>query len=207
MITGWGAHHIDSAHWGMGTEFTGPVEVWGSAEFPDEGPVGRARAVQDRSALRRRREDDRQRRLPERHQVRSAPDGWIFVSRGNETVTASDPVAKLKDAQRAGRQRSEDHHVGHRAGRDPPAREHDHHGNWLECVKSRRAADRARRSRAPRLLRLPAPSHGHEAEAEAVLGSGQGALQERRRGQRDAVAAAATAVRDRVVSQWSELSP
>ena len=20
MITGWGAHHIDSAHWGMGTE-------------------------------------------------------------------------------------------------------------------------------------------------------------------------------------------
>ena len=26
MITGWGAHHIDSAHWAMGTEYTGPVE-------------------------------------------------------------------------------------------------------------------------------------------------------------------------------------
>src|SRR4029434_388210 len=26
-------------------------------------------------------------------------DGWIFVSRGDETVTASDPVAKLQDAQ------------------------------------------------------------------------------------------------------------
>src|SRR5258708_1817811 len=37
MITGWGAHHIDSAHWGMGTELTGPVEVWGSAEFPAKG--------------------------------------------------------------------------------------------------------------------------------------------------------------------------
>jgi len=28
MITGWGAHHIDSAHWGMGMESSGPVEVW-----------------------------------------------------------------------------------------------------------------------------------------------------------------------------------
>ena len=28
MITGWGAHHIDSAHWGMGMESSGPVEMW-----------------------------------------------------------------------------------------------------------------------------------------------------------------------------------
>ncbi|HMF64036.1 MAG TPA: Gfo/Idh/MocA family oxidoreductase, partial [Edaphobacter sp.] len=26
MITGWGAHHVDTAHWGMNTEYTGPVE-------------------------------------------------------------------------------------------------------------------------------------------------------------------------------------
>src|SRR5476649_2663975 len=37
MITGWGVHHIDSAHWGMDTEYTGPVEVWGTAEFPKKG--------------------------------------------------------------------------------------------------------------------------------------------------------------------------
>jgi predicted dehydrogenase len=37
MITGWGAHHIDTAHWGMNTEYTGPVEIWGSAEFPTSG--------------------------------------------------------------------------------------------------------------------------------------------------------------------------
>src|SRR5215218_360125 len=37
MITGWGAHHIDSAHWGMDTEHTGPVEIWGTAEFPKKG--------------------------------------------------------------------------------------------------------------------------------------------------------------------------
>jgi predicted dehydrogenase len=37
MITGWGAHHVDTAHWGMNTEFTGPVEIWGTAEFPTQG--------------------------------------------------------------------------------------------------------------------------------------------------------------------------
>ena len=69
MITGWGAHHVDSAHWGMGTEYTGPVEIWGSAEFPKKGLVGRPRAVQDRRVVRQRREDDHQRRLPQRDQV------------------------------------------------------------------------------------------------------------------------------------------
>src|SRR6187397_1068939 len=37
MITGWGAHHIDTAHWGMGAEITGPVEISGKAEFPKSG--------------------------------------------------------------------------------------------------------------------------------------------------------------------------
>lgn len=37
MITGWGAHHVDTAHWGMDTEYTGPVEIWGTAEFPTMG--------------------------------------------------------------------------------------------------------------------------------------------------------------------------
>ena len=37
MITGWGAHHVDSAHWGMDTEYTGPVEIWGTAKFPKKG--------------------------------------------------------------------------------------------------------------------------------------------------------------------------
>ena len=37
MITGWGAHHVDTAHWGMDTEHTGPIEIWGNAQFPDHG--------------------------------------------------------------------------------------------------------------------------------------------------------------------------
>ena len=37
MITGWGAHHLDTAHWAMGTEYTGPVEVEAEASFPASG--------------------------------------------------------------------------------------------------------------------------------------------------------------------------
>jgi len=37
MITGWGSHHNDIAQWGMGTEYTGPVEVEGEAEYPKDG--------------------------------------------------------------------------------------------------------------------------------------------------------------------------
>jgi predicted dehydrogenase len=35
-VSGWGIHHIDIAQWGNGTELTGPVEVEGSAQFPDD---------------------------------------------------------------------------------------------------------------------------------------------------------------------------
>lgn len=37
MITGWGSHHIDIAHWAMDTELTGPVAIEASAEFPKPG--------------------------------------------------------------------------------------------------------------------------------------------------------------------------
>ena len=37
QVTDWGAHYIDMAHWGMGTELTGPVEVEGKGDFPRDG--------------------------------------------------------------------------------------------------------------------------------------------------------------------------
>ncbi len=136
MITGWGAHHIDSAHWGMDTERTGPVEIWGTAEFPKKGlwdvhvPF-KTEALYANGV----------------HMIVSGDfpngikfigtNGWIFVSRGNERVTGSDPVAKLKDATAL-------------AASDPKIitsvigpgeinlpRSTEHHLNWLEAVRSR----------------------------------------------------------------------
>jgi len=37
IITNWGSHHLDIAQWGLGTEYTGPVEIEGHAEYPKEG--------------------------------------------------------------------------------------------------------------------------------------------------------------------------
>jgi len=137
MITGWGAHHVDSAHWGMDTEFTGPIEIWGSAKFPTKGlwdvhgdfkTYGRyANGVTMVVS------GD----FPNGIKF-IGTEGWIFVSRGNETVTGSDPVAKLQDATAL-------------AASDPkiiksvigPNEIHlyessEHHLNWLESIRSRK---------------------------------------------------------------------
>jgi myo-inositol 2-dehydrogenase / D-chiro-inositol 1-dehydrogenase len=35
QMTDWGAHHMDIAHWGMGMEHSGPLEIEGAARWPD----------------------------------------------------------------------------------------------------------------------------------------------------------------------------
>jgi len=37
QLTDWAAHHCDIANWGMGTEYTGPIEVQGAGEYPRDG--------------------------------------------------------------------------------------------------------------------------------------------------------------------------
>lgn len=39
VITDWGAHLIDLAHWATGNELTGPVEVHGSGDFPPRDAI------------------------------------------------------------------------------------------------------------------------------------------------------------------------
>lgn len=136
MITGWGAHHLDSAHWGMGTEHTGPVEVWGTAEFPKSGlwDVHGPFRTEARYAN-------------GVHMIVSGDfpngirfegtEGWIFVSRGNEAVTSSDPTARLKDTQALAA--SDPRLLTSEIGPDGVHlyRSSSHHGNWLECIRTR----------------------------------------------------------------------
>jgi predicted dehydrogenase len=37
FVAGYGVHYVDIAQWGNGTELSGPVEVEGSGEFPEDG--------------------------------------------------------------------------------------------------------------------------------------------------------------------------
>jgi predicted dehydrogenase len=135
MITGWGAHHIDSAHWGMDTEYTGPIEVWGSAEFPakwlwDVHGNFKTEALYA-NGVRMIVSGD----FPNGIKF-IGTEGWVFVSRGNETVTSSDPVAKMfTQALVASDPKIITSVIG-------PNEIHlyeskDQHGNWLDCIRSR----------------------------------------------------------------------
>ena len=137
MITGWGAHHIDSAHWAMDTEYTGPIEVSGTAEFPTKGlwdVHGKFKTEGVYANGVRMIISDG---FPNGLKFEGT-DGWIFVSRGNEQVTNSDPVLKLKDPQALAA--SDPKLLTSTIGADEIHlyESKEHHGNWLECIKSRR---------------------------------------------------------------------
>ena len=135
MITGWGAHHVDTAHWGMDTEYTGPVEVWGTAEFPTHGlwnvhgPFKTQAVYANGVTMAISGDFDNGIKF-------YGSKGWIFVTR-DETVT---PGAGDKPAGQplvASDPKILDSVIG-------PDEVHlyyseDQHGNWLDCIKSRKA--------------------------------------------------------------------
>jgi len=136
MITGWGAHHVDSAHWAMNTEHTGPVEIWGTAEFPKSGLWDVHGSFKTEALYADGVKMTISGDFPNGIKF-TGTEGWVFVSRGNETVTSSDPVAKLKDAKALSA--SDPKIIASVIG---PNEIHlyeskEQHRNWLDCVRSR----------------------------------------------------------------------
>lgn len=134
MITGWGAHHIDSAHWGMGTERTGPVEIWGHAEFPKSGLWDVHGIFTTHALYENGVEMTVSNELPNGVKFEGTK-GWIFVTRGNYQATASDPVpnrdgTKPLDASDPKIIKSP---IGPNEFHLPVSKEH--HGNWLEAIR------------------------------------------------------------------------
>jgi len=135
MITGWGAHHLDIAHWGMGTEYTGPVEIEAKAEFPKKGlwNVHGNFEVQAKYAngVTMYVSGDRP------NGVRfEGSEGWVFVTRGNYQATKSDPVTA--DANRKALDASDPKIMTSIIGPDEihlPVST-NHYGNWLDAIKT-----------------------------------------------------------------------
>jgi len=136
MITGWGAHHVDTAHWGMNTELTGPVEIWGSAEFPTQGLWD----VHGPFKTYARYANGMTMTISGEFQngIKFIGDkGWIFVCRDEgvsptaafgekakiEPLVASDPkiLTSVIGPNEVKLYYSE-----------------DQHGNWLDCIRSRK---------------------------------------------------------------------
>lgn len=139
MITGWGTHHVDIAHWGMGTEYTGPIEIEGTAEFPTSGLWD----VHGPFDVRSKYANGVTMHLCDKHPngVRFiGEDGWIFVSRGNAGVTASDPTSGDPNAEAL--RVSDPKILQMKIG---PNDIHlyespDIHLDWLQCIRTRRQA-------------------------------------------------------------------
>jgi predicted dehydrogenase len=97
MISNWGAHMIDSAQWGHGTDDTGPVEIEATGEFPDRGLFDVHTRFKGQAVF-----ADGVRLMMESGEagVRFEGDGgWVQADRGK--VKASDPSI-LRQAPAAG---------------------------------------------------------------------------------------------------------
>jgi len=121
MITGWGSHHIDIAHWGMGTDRSGPVQIEGTAEYPQDGlwdvhgdfyiEYKYANGVKLICA---------DNKVNKQGVVFEGTEGWVYVNRGLiETYPKSLLSSKI---------RSEEIHL---------YKSTNHKTNFVECIKSR----------------------------------------------------------------------
>lgn len=131
MITGWGSHHVDISHWGMGAEYSGPVAVDAKAQWPGRDSFwdvhgkysvkltyanGVITTISDE--------------LP--NGVRfEGEDGWIWVTRGAaksvKSLNASDPkLLAVPETE-----------LKTKLHRSP---NWDHHLDWLEAIRERTKA-------------------------------------------------------------------
>ncbi|MCG6922708.1 MAG: Gfo/Idh/MocA family oxidoreductase [Acidobacteria bacterium] len=136
MITGWGAHHVDTAHWGMDEEYGGPLEVEAQAEFPTSGLWDvhgsfSVRAVYEGGVVMKISGE-----LPNGVRFEGS-EGWIFVARSPGGVTSSDPGSggntEFLAASDPAILRSE-------IGPDEVQlyRSEEQHLNWLRCIRTRK---------------------------------------------------------------------
>jgi predicted dehydrogenase len=138
MITGWGAHHVDTAHWGMDTELTGPVEIWGQAQFPTEGlwnvhgPFKTYGRYANGVVMTISGDFE--------NGIKWIGDkGWIFVCRDTGTTPTASlnaPAAPILPL-RASDPKILDSVIGPSEWQIYTS--DDQHGNWLDCIRSRKA--------------------------------------------------------------------
>jgi predicted dehydrogenase len=131
MITGWGAHHIDIAHWAMGLEYSGPVEVLATAQFPKKGlwdvhgPYHVRMAYANGATM----------FISEKYEngIRFVgEDGWIWVTRGKWNMgDARSNVLNVHD-QRLLTEGVKDNEIHlHQSPNN------DHHLDWLTSIRTR----------------------------------------------------------------------
>ena len=137
MITGWGAHHFDIVNWALDTEYTGPVEITATAQFPPAGNLWDVHGpFKSETIFANGVKVLASNEYPNGVRFEGS-DGWIFVTRGNYAATSSDPVAKDQNNKALD---ASDPRILNTV--IPASGIHlydtkDHHGNWLDSIATR----------------------------------------------------------------------
>ncbi len=122
QLTDWAGHHIDIAHWGLGLDRTGPIEIEGAGEYPRDGiydtPTAYKFTCKYDNGVVITVANNKQ--IPQGTKW-YGDKGWIYVNRGK---LEADPKSVLDEV------------IGPNEIHLYESR--DHHGNFLECVKSRK---------------------------------------------------------------------
>jgi len=122
QLTDWAGHHIDIAHWGLGLERTGPVEIEGKGVYPEDGiynaPMEYKFTCKYANGLVMVVANNKQ--IPQGTRW-YGEKGWIYVRRGK---LEAEPKSVLNEV------------IGPNEIHLYKSR--DHIGNFIECVKSRR---------------------------------------------------------------------
>ena len=138
MITGWGQHHYDSAAWGMDTEYTGPISINAHAEFPKSGlwnVHGEFLSVAEyKNGITMISSGG----YPNGIRYKGT-EGWIFVTRGNYTASASDPVSKQRSSKALDASDPKILTSVIKENETHLYKIENQHGNWLDCIKTRKA--------------------------------------------------------------------
>jgi predicted dehydrogenase len=122
QLTDWAGHHIDIAHWGLGLDRTGPIEIEGAGEYPRDGiydtPTAYKFTCKYDNGVVITVANNKQ--IPQGTKW-YGDKGWIYVNRGKLEADLKSVLDEVIGP-------NEIHLYESR----------DHHGNFLECVKSRK---------------------------------------------------------------------
>jgi len=127
QLTDWAGHHIDIAHWGLGLDRTGPIEVSGVGVYPPAGELYNVPLEYDFNCKYKNGVEMRvanSARLPHKGGVTwYGTEGWIHVDRGEKNLTSSKPELLSKE-------------LG--ANKKALYVSDDHTKNFLDCIKTRK---------------------------------------------------------------------
>jgi len=123
QLTDWAGHHVDIAHWGLGLDYTGPVEIEGKGLYPEDGtfdaPTEYKFTCKYANGLTMIVANDQQQPMG-MGTVWYGEDGWIHVKRGKLEASSEEILQQV---------------IG--PGEDRLYESRDHQQNFIDCVKSR----------------------------------------------------------------------